>query len=334
MRWSISRNRIKCPKLKQLLQQHKEIIDAESVLWLSRAQARCHYRLHCRGGLKVPRDVFPTPGVYSLNEYSRQERRNLLRLLAPPTDMCHKWLLLTRNCAGLTWEPATVEQYAEALLASPATDSHFDGTLLIDAAVAVPSHPQREVLIFNAQEISNPFLIDSSLQHKHFTTGQAFSHGVGSSLSTIWSQFSYTSMRWLPSDDAEQLTGVSPKSGQSPHSVLDPEPIRLFHLEQITEEARAAILRAAPRWVMTQSLTKSVILSGGRWLTWRRMELNDDVGPRHASRGRRGEQTRDLPLLRHGIWLHDTDNTPYAGAPLRRYRMRQRLFYNSSQLAV
>ncbi|CBH11047.1 hypothetical protein, conserved [Trypanosoma brucei gambiense DAL972] len=337
MRWAFSRGRITSTELLQLLQKHQENIDAQSVFWLSEAQAKYHYRLQCRGGVEVPRDMLPRPAVYSIIDYSPSERRSLLQSLPLLAIRDHKWLLLTKNCMGsepFAWKAATLEQYVGALLTSPASEANFDGTLLVDASVAVPSRPQPSVQLFNAQETSNPFLADDSLRHTHLITGKPFPHGVSSALSTLWSQFSYTSMRWLPidDDDATNLDSLTLNCNQEPHAVFDPEPVQLVCIGQLVEEEQASILHSAPRWVLEHSLKRPIILSNGKWMTWRKMELDEDVRLPCTATAR--WRSKCQPPPQHQIWLRITNNIHHTGAPLQRCIMHRRLFYNSSQIAV
>ncbi|RNF05587.1 hypothetical protein TraAM80_04413 [Trypanosoma rangeli] len=343
MRWALTRHRIKPPELLRALHRYRQVISAQSALWLSRTQARAYYRLQCHGGISVKADLFGERNIFYLMEYTSRERKTLLMMQPLPVKNVNRWMLLTTSASGsLSWTAATLDQYAHASLFASG-ENIFETVLLVDAKVAVPSSPSQSAFVLNAQETSNPFLIDDSLHHTHFATGAPFSHVVGSSLSTLWSQFRYTSLKWLPESGMNDIKGgISVLSGQTPHRVFHFEPVDLVHLRQTSHEYQQATLHSTPRWALLRSLKETLIFSEGRWLTWREMNLDEDL------KTRRDRVTTDmlraphLPFsfntlsagLPYQLWCPCDHTFIYTGLPRRRYIVYTMFFYNSSQLGA
>ncbi|ESL08316.1 hypothetical protein TRSC58_03983 [Trypanosoma rangeli SC58] len=343
MRWALTRHRVKPSELQRELHRHRQEISAQSTLWLSRAQARDHYRLHSRGGISVKADLFGERNIFYLTEYTSHERKTLLMMQPLPVKNMSRWMLLTTSASGfLSWKAATLDQYARASLFA-SEENVSETVLLVDAKVAVPSSPSQSAFVLNAQETSNPFLIDDALQHTHFATGAPFPHVVGSSLSTVWSQFGYTSLKWLLESDVNDLQGgISVLPGQTPHRVVDFKPVDLVHLRQTSHEHQQTTLHSTPRWVLLRSLKEPLIFSEGRWLTWREMNLDENL------KTRRDRVTTDMwralhrPLsfntpsaeLPYQLWYPCDHTFIYTGLPRRRYIVYTTFFYNSSQLGA
>ncbi|RNC57198.1 hypothetical protein TcCL_ESM05192 [Trypanosoma cruzi] len=340
MQWALTRDRIASSELQQTLHKHQKHIHAQSALWLSRTQAWSYYRLQCRGGFPVKADILGERSIFYFTEYTLREQRALLHMHSLPMNKMNKWMLLTGAAGGPpAWTAATLEQYTQASLFASGENTS-ETALLVDATVAVPSSPSHTVIIFNAQETSNPFLIDDTLQHTHFVTGASFSHVVGSSLSTVWSQFGYTSLKWLPASERNDFKHIAVLPGQEPHRVFDLEPVVLVHLSQTSNEHQKTILQAVPRWVLLRSLRVPLVFFGGRWLTGRQMNLDEDL------KIKRDRATADMlkvperPFsmntlpeeLPYELWLWYDDSFPYTGFPQRRHIIHNRFFYNSSQL--
>ncbi|EKF26814.1 hypothetical protein MOQ_009478 [Trypanosoma cruzi marinkellei] len=340
MQWALTRDRIASSALQQTLHKHQKHINAQSALWLSRTQAWGYYRLQCRGGIPVRADTLGERSIFYFTEYTLRERHALLNMHSLPMNKLSKWMLLTSAAGGPpAWTAATLEQYTQAsFFAFGENTSETD--LLVDATVAVPSSPSHTVIIFNAQETSNPFLIDDTLQHTHFVTGAPFSHVVGSSLSTVWSQFGYTSLKWLPASERNDVKDITVQPGQEPHRVFDLEPVDLVHLCQISNEHQKVILQTVPRWVLLRSLRVPLVLFRGRWLTRRQMNLDEDL---KIKRDRAKTDTLKVPERPfsmntwpaehpYELWLWCDDSFSYTGLPQRRHIIHNRFFYNSSQL--
>ncbi|ORC89097.1 uncharacterized protein TM35_000131010 [Trypanosoma theileri] len=336
MRWALTRQRINSAEVQQILQRHQDSIHAQSTLWLSKAQVRDYYRIQCRGGVTIDAEGFKGRSIFCISEYSSNERRRLLSIQSPPVNRDDKWLLLTTagsSSTSLTWTPATLEEYFYASLFA-CGEGMSNETLLVDAKVALPSSPSRTISLFNAQETSNPFLIDEALQHTHLITGKPFSHTISSALSTLWSQFGYISLKWIPHDEICNLQGIAVSPGEEPHRVYDLEPVDLVHFTQTDDEYQKNILHSIPRWALLQSLKSPIILFGTRCLTWRQMNLDMDIKGNRCTTTTLNPQLRGFPTSQHDIWIHCDHNLLYSGAPQRRHIVHRKLFYNSSQLLV
>ncbi|KEG07479.1 hypothetical protein DQ04_09681030 [Trypanosoma grayi] len=336
MQWALTRRRIKSTEVQQTLHKHQVSIHAQSTLWLSKAQAVNHYRLQCHGGVPITVESLEKRTIFSLAEYSPNERKALLSMQPPPASSGSRWLLLkhaSSDSSTVVWSAATLKQYFQASLFSPMEETSPQA-LLVDAGVALPSSPSRTVFLFNAQETSNPFLVDDTLHHTHYITGAPFPHILASALSTLWSQFGYTSLSWVPADEMLHLDGITLKKGEEPHQVFDLEPVDLVHIHQINSEKQKEILHAAPRWALLRSLNRPVIFFKGRWLTWRQMNLSEDMRVKAGGAVAPNRRLEGVAANTHQIWLSCDDNTLLTGLPQRRHIVHRRYFYNSSQFLL
>ncbi|KAH8613602.1 hypothetical protein ERJ75_000765000 [Trypanosoma vivax] len=329
MKWATTKSRIAPTVLQEFLHMRQQSIGAQSTLWLSKSQAQLCYRLRCREGVTVNAELFERRTAFSLAEFDQSEKKRLVRLITPPSDHKRIWILTytDTNCRKLHWLEASEEQQFEAQLYTPETNNITHTTQIIDAKVATPAKPTTALTILNAQETSNPFVVDETLKHTNLVTGKALENGVSNSLSTIWSQYAYTSLQWIPIEDVQKCKNIIPIPGQEPHTVYEYEPQYFVHLNQVNEQQKIQLLCTAPRWVIIRSLKKAVIHCGERWFTWRKMGLNEDLW---ARRGRVSGVYGGTP--QHEIWVRCDHEFGYTGTPHRRHRVRRRLFYNSSQL--
>ncbi|CAD2220828.1 hypothetical protein AGDE_11439 [Angomonas deanei] len=177
-----------------------------------------------------------------------------------------------------------------------------------------------ELTLYNAQQCSNPFIVDSTLEHMDYLTKGPLPESVGSGLTTVASQFNYTSLYWKEVKAADQSAGPT----AAPHCIMTLEGIDLVHVSQLSVEQQKKLLTTISRHVLMGSLKTPFIYCHRRWLLSKKVALTEPVGRDDIPLA----DARDQPLL----WVDTSLVESYEGAPIQRYRQVKRFYYNSSQL--
>lgn len=327
--WALNGAPIQNTEALQLLDRYKQRSGFQSSLWLLPR----HLTLFNVRPLYPPQVMLPVCSLlprppcavpFSLLRPSAQ--RGILGDFPPPTVPPGRFLFIERNPAGTRWRTATLAECFEAAFAQGGS-SYGHARLLCEPNFTELSAVPGEVGVLNAQETSNPFLVDCSLCHRSLMTGAAFEDSVSSALTTIAAQFRYTSFNWVEASVVE-TSGLRVRPSAVPHLVNSAGVLRVVHVSQLPLSRQELLVDSVPRRVMLKSMRTSFVLLHGHWRPEFALELTQRLRIADIPPVDEGE-ARAMPLL---LWVAVTPAEAFSGEVTERERSIHRRFYNAQQL--
>ncbi|GET88841.1 hypothetical protein, conserved [Leishmania tarentolae] len=255
-------------------------------------------------------------------------KRDIFSLCPPPSTPPGSCSFLECSGASMRWRPASVlECFHAAFVCSDFPSCHQH--LLCAAHCAGSVTVADEVTVFNAQETTNPFLIDDDLVHRNFLTKEAYQHSIGSSLTTIAAQFRYTSFDWIEATVAA-TAGLRVCASATPHLVNCVETLRVVHISQLPHKRQQELVDDIPRLTLLKSMTISYIFYRNRWRHHRALDVKPSLLHRHVPCCGTPQAQALQPLL----WLPVDVNKEFRGSVTECKRQVRKQFYNSQQLEL
>lgn len=335
------------------LRSYQEKRNFDSSMWLLRSH------LPYFGGVSIPeteesvsvpsRDFWvdsESPAAIPLSLLSKETQKFILLSAPLPAATKMQILVVDANSSdsSLCWRRAREDEVLDATVYGCACGT--DGILLCSSSLKVcdplPSRTDGDLLLFNAQQCSNPFAMDSTLQHIDLSSKKGFPPSIAGGLTTIASQFQYKSFHWLrEADVAPQITAenesYSPLPGATPHNVLVEEEVPLVHVSQLSAQAQSTLLAHVPRYVLLDGFRKPFVYVCGRWRGCRALGLTEKLRHEHipicsytSLHGSTVSQNSltPQPLL----WVHRDSVEAFSGSILVRHRTDVIKIFHSSQL--
>lgn len=327
--WALNAAPISNGEALRLLSRYKTLNAFQSDLWvLPRHLALLGVREAHPPKLMLPTATLLSapPRAVPFSALPSNARRRILNDHPPPLTAPGEFALLERTPAATRWRPATVAECFDAAFMQ--SGKHVGNTHLLceanfTACLAVPD----EVGVLNVQETSNPFLLDPLLCHRDLVTGSPLDDSINSSLTTIASQFRYTSFKWVEAA-AVETAGLQICPSAKPHCVRFVTTLAVVHVSQLPAARQELLVTSVPRYALLNSTTKSYVYYGSQWRHPRVLNLLD--GPEVADIPRTVDSEEEAtPLL---LWVAVTAGEKYTGAAKQCTRMMHCNFYNSEQL--
>ncbi|KAG5504497.1 hypothetical protein JKF63_04949 [Porcisia hertigi] len=253
-------------------------------------------------------------------------KRKILSTHPPPSTPPGSCLFLESAGADKSWRLASLSECFDAAFvrsSSPLSHQH-----LLCAADSVDSVTvDEEVTVFNAQETSNPFLVDVDLVHRNLFTKMALQHSLGSALTTIAAQFGYTSLDWVEETKAA-AEGLRVRVGAAPHLVNCYETLRVVHISQLPSETQERLVSAIPRVVLIKSMSVSFVYYESHWHHHKLLKMLYPLQHRDVPCG----ETPQMQVLQPLLWIAVDEAMTFCGTVVECERRIHRRYYNSQQL--
>ncbi|KPA83783.1 hypothetical protein ABB37_02007 [Leptomonas pyrrhocoris] len=327
--WALNAAPIQCHEAVQLLSRYRKQNGFQSGLWLLPQ----HLTLFGVRELYTAQLLLPTDGLlsgppravpFSLLHPSTQ--RGILNDYPPAIMPAGRFAFLERSPATTQWRAATLmECFEAAFLQSNRSCGHMQ--LLCAPSFATRIAVPEEVAVLNAQETSNPFLVDASLCHRSLVTGAALQDTVSSALTTIAAQFRYTSFDWVEAGMVE-AAGLRVRPSATPHLVNSVESLQVAHVSQLPMERQEELVNLVPRYVLLKSMKLSYVYLHSRWRNAHELELTNRL--RHSDIPR-VEGTRESPVQLL-LWVAVKAEDDFCGPVTVCERSVRRRYYNAQQL--
>lgn len=327
--WALTAAPIQNNEARQLLARYQKQNGFQSNMWLLPR----HLTLFGVRALYPAQLLLPTRCLLS-----NPPRAVPFALLAPPTQrrILHdcpvpmvppgRYLFLERTPAVTRWRAATVaECFDAAFIQSNTSYGHMQ--LLCESNCAERLLMPEEVAVLNAQETSNPFLIDTGLCHRNLVTGATLQDAIGSVLTTIAAQFCYSSFDWVEASVVESA-GLRVRPLATPHRVNCTEKLGVVHVSQLPMLRQEELVESIPRYVLLKSQKTSFVYLHAQWRNQSKLGLTSplrrsDIPPADCD----GDPPVDLLL-----WVAVTPKDEFSGPITKRERSVYRRFYNAQQL--
>jgi hypothetical protein len=330
MMWALNAAPIRSPEAQQLLRRYKHCNKFQSNLWLLPR----HLKLFGVRALYPPQLLLPTNELLAaplravpLSLLSPSTKRRILSDHPPPTVPSGRFILLERSPAVTRWRLATVEECFDAAFPQSGVGCGHSHLLCEPSFTECLSLPT-EVAVLNAQETSNPFLVDPLLCHRSLVTGDTFQTSISSALTTVAAQFGYTSLNWVEARLVEEA-GLRACASAAPHVVNYTESLRVVHVSQLPMSRQEELVDAVPRYVLTRSTRTSFVYLHGCWRPESAIGLTARLQRSKIPQLDDGELVPPMRLL---LWAAVTANDAYVGPVMERERNVHCRFYNAQQL--
>ncbi|KAG5463827.1 hypothetical protein LSCM1_08293 [Leishmania martiniquensis] len=329
--WALTSRPIQNAEALQLMEYYKKRNALQSNKWLlPRHLASLAVRPRYPAQLVLPADSVIQPPLRAVPFFSlpSSRKRDILDLFPPPYSPLGSCLFLECIGASMRWRPAsTLECFDAAFVYSDSLSSRQHLLCTPDCAPSV-TLPE-EVTVYNAQETTNPFLVDDDLVHRSLLDGRTFQHNIASSLTTIAAQFNYTSFDWVEAAEIS-AAGLRVCAGASPHLVNSAETLRMVHISQLPSKQQKELVNAMPRFTLIKSMSVTFIFQKKRWYHHKSMQLRHPLLRRDVPCC----TTSQLQALQPLLWVAVDLNVDFPGVVTERERLIHRLYYNSQQLEM
>ncbi|CCW68220.1 unnamed protein product [Phytomonas sp. Hart1] len=328
--WAITKRPILNTEAGRQLEARRKLCDFQSNMWL--LPSHLHI-LRLRTGTRNSTLVLPAEDFIEISPRAFPVSQVPPRFLstiaehAPPSAILGKPPIIfdVADSGTYFWRLSTMDEYLDASLIWSEMSFPRNWLLCSSRVVEWPQTRLQPLMILNAHETTNPFLLDPLLEHINLKDGNPLPKYLSSGLTTVAAQFKYSSFRWLEASEASSVV----KSSATPHLVSILAKMHLLHISQLPIEIQRKMVMKIPRFVLLRSnIMPFVYIENKGWLSRKRICFTEQI-------------TRsDLPLsneeLSHQplIWLavNADDAMAVSNTYLVRYYVTQRLFYNASQL--
>ncbi|CCW65046.1 unnamed protein product [Phytomonas sp. EM1] len=330
--WAIMRRPILHGETCQQLEGRRRLCDFQSNMWLLPSHLHV-LKLKMRtqnSKLVLPAEHFveAPPRAFPLPQVPPGLMSTIVERVSPPTASEHLPMILDTKDPGVYfWRLSTMDEFLDASFLWCEMCFPRNWLLCSSNVIAWPQSPLQPLTILNAQETTNPFLLDPLLEHVNLVDGKPLSKSLSSGLTTVAAQFGYLSFAWLEACNASPDV----RSRATPHSVLVLERMCLLHISQLSIETQRKLMMSASRFVLLRSAISSfVYITHEGWVSESRLRLTEKI------------ERSDIPPLAEGsprqplLWVADNagDDMDESDKYLVRYRCSQRLFFNVSQLTT
>ncbi|KAK7198581.1 hypothetical protein NESM_000820900 [Novymonas esmeraldas] len=326
--WAVTSRPIQSAEALQLLERYK----AEHALCSNQWLLPRHAALLGVRPLHTARLVLPYSAVASsplsavpLAALPLDEQRRVCISHPPPPATQGTWLLLERHAGAMRWRTSTVMESFDAAFVR--SDCILPGRRLLCAPDSIDAAlVSSEVVVLNAQETTNPYLVDTQLMHRELLSQTPFSHSTASALTTVAAQFGYTSLEWVEATKVK-TAHRRVRDGEAPHRIHMTSRLRVAHLSQLPVQQQKALVNCISRSALITSMTMSLIFHRQRW----RNQLSFGVTPKLL---RDDIPCVDGPHARSHhplLWVTVKSDEPLIGAALEREHCTQQWYFNSQQ---
>lgn len=329
MLWSFTKRRINNDAV-QYLKEHQNKFQFDSSAWLLHSHLKpLNASLQPDAApLELPSVLFHgSPPVAFPFANLRKSIQQSVIFCSPPPAVRTPHIVDKKPDGSLHWRSALDHEILDASLYTQDTELSFLCSTAVEPfTLSSSTTPQSTLCVFNAQQCGNPFALDSALTHTNLLTNEEFPDAFRSGLTTIASQFGYSTFRWLLATDLQRpQVGFEVLRDQQPHAVLIEEGTALLHVSELPAEQQSRLLSAAPRFVLLEGFDKPFVLMNDKWHNPVRLGFNEKLRAKHMPKSASSSRH---PLL----WVAAADQPEVSAVPLLRHRSQMVRVYHASQL--
>ncbi|EPY25000.1 hypothetical protein STCU_06894 [Strigomonas culicis] len=276
--------------------------------------------------ITFPSTLLVDPGnvsAYPISFVPRALQVHILTKSPPPIHSPRVPLIVSKKDESFLWCKATVEEVAGCSFFQKSSLPESMSLLVSSDLCAPPRVRTDDMLeVINAQQSTNPFLLDPSLEHMDWLSKEPLPPAISSGLTTTAAQYGYTSFSWL---EASAARDNDIRCHGEPHKIVAMESVSLLHVSQLPLQRQRALLDITPRHVLLNAMQHPFVRSRTRWLKAKTYGITLPLRREDLPVG--AEERLSHPLL----WVECGTPQPDSAA-LTRNRTVIKFFFNASQV--